>query len=263
MKMAFAIFWLPLIAGLLLGGLAVGAWYGGDKTLAIWVGFIGALCLLLTAALQLQQFVWGVANQPQITLEPDGSASWYVRWNPPSWMGIEINSDPNAKAGAWKVPGLILRNRGVVAQDATIKWGVTPFDREAMVKSAPRLSDVEATFPDKDQLLLRPKAGGQSFVHEFTWATSLPLPFIGRETQTYIPLHIWQNASLFFLATTPDRPDAVSEPFYFDAQVSWNIPDGGAPVRFRVAARARNVGLPTPGAPKFLAKIELSVSPEP
>ena len=60
--MEFAIFWLPLIAGLLLGGLAVGAWYGGDKTLAIWVGFVGAVCLVLLVALQIQQEVWRTAN---------------------------------------------------------------------------------------------------------------------------------------------------------------------------------------------------------
>ena len=64
--MEFAIFWVPLVASILLGGVAIAAWYGGDRTLAIWVGFVGAICFLLTMALQVQQHVWRTANQPKL-----------------------------------------------------------------------------------------------------------------------------------------------------------------------------------------------------
>jgi hypothetical protein len=80
--MELAIFWLPLIAGLLLGGWSVAAWYGGDKTLAVWVGFIGVVCFLLTGALQLQQHVWRVASQPNISLLPP-AGQYFLRWDPP------------------------------------------------------------------------------------------------------------------------------------------------------------------------------------
>ncbi|MDQ6869933.1 MAG: hypothetical protein M3178_16830 [Pseudomonadota bacterium] len=55
--MDFAVFWLVII-GPLLFGLAGSIWYGGSKTLALWIGFAGAVLLILAGALQLQQFIW-------------------------------------------------------------------------------------------------------------------------------------------------------------------------------------------------------------
>ena len=50
-------FWLPIIGGVLLGGFAGNAWYGGDRILAIWLAFAGVVCFELVAAIQLQQAV--------------------------------------------------------------------------------------------------------------------------------------------------------------------------------------------------------------
>ncbi len=50
-----AVFWLPIIGGILLGGFAVGEWYGGNKVYALWVGFSGVVCFLAVAGLQIQQ----------------------------------------------------------------------------------------------------------------------------------------------------------------------------------------------------------------
>ena len=55
--MDFAVFWLVIIGPILIS-LAVGIWFGGIKTLALWTGFSGAVLLMLAATLQLQQFVW-------------------------------------------------------------------------------------------------------------------------------------------------------------------------------------------------------------
>src|ERR1035437_4393596 len=55
--MDLAIFWLPLIGGILLGGIAGNAWYGGDKILALWLGFAGLVCLLLVGVIQIQQSI--------------------------------------------------------------------------------------------------------------------------------------------------------------------------------------------------------------
>jgi TRAP-type C4-dicarboxylate transport system permease small subunit len=59
-----AVFWLPLLAGILLSGIAGSAWYGGDKIPAIWIAFFGVVCLLLTAALQIQNFAYANLLQP-------------------------------------------------------------------------------------------------------------------------------------------------------------------------------------------------------
>jgi len=37
----FIVFWLPIIGGVLLGGFAGTAWYGGNKILGLWLGFAG------------------------------------------------------------------------------------------------------------------------------------------------------------------------------------------------------------------------------
>jgi hypothetical protein len=59
--MDFAIFWLPIIGGILLGGIAVGAWYGGNRIAGLWLGFGGILCLLLIVVLQIQQAILKVS----------------------------------------------------------------------------------------------------------------------------------------------------------------------------------------------------------
>ncbi len=257
--MDWAIFWLPLVAGILLGGLAVGSWYGGDKTVAVWVGFVGAVCLLLTAALQVQQYVWRVANQPQLSLLPSDQRA-YLRWDPPASYQMQINDVPNPDYGAWKVPTLLIRNTGAVAQDAKIKWGVTPHEVQALVDSSHRFND-HTVRVEPNRLTFGPKTGsGTPFIHPLQWSVSLPIPFITRETAVYIPIDVWEHAALFFIATLSDEPHSKSKPFFFDAQVSWNIPEGGPPKRFRVKAIAENAKVSGISSPKFLATIEIEVA---
>jgi hypothetical protein len=55
--MTFAIFWFPIIGGILLGGFAGSAWYGGNKILALWLSFFGVVSFLLVVVIQLQQFI--------------------------------------------------------------------------------------------------------------------------------------------------------------------------------------------------------------
>jgi hypothetical protein len=97
------------------------------------------------------------------------------------------------------------------------------------------------------------------FIHSLQWSATVSLPFITRETDVFIPLDVWENAALFFIATLSDDPPARSEPFFFDAQVSWNIPEGGQPKYFRVRAIAVNAKPPGVTTPEFLAKIEIAV----
>jgi len=37
-----AVFWLPLLAGIILSGLGPSIRYGGDKITALWVAFVGS-----------------------------------------------------------------------------------------------------------------------------------------------------------------------------------------------------------------------------
>lgn len=70
-----AIFWLVIIGPILIG-LAAAIWYGygGDKTIALWVGFAGALLLMLAGAFQLQQAIWkSQASEPNAAPDTEGS----------------------------------------------------------------------------------------------------------------------------------------------------------------------------------------------
>ncbi|MET4371648.1 hypothetical protein ABIA99_004347 [Bradyrhizobium sp. LB12.1] len=64
------IFWLPLIAGIILGGLSPSVWYGGDKIAALWMTFAGVLLLLLTGAFQIQAYIQSNILQPQFEVTP-------------------------------------------------------------------------------------------------------------------------------------------------------------------------------------------------
>jgi hypothetical protein len=52
------LFWLPIVGGVLLGGFAGNAWYGGNKSLALWLGFAGLICFLLVGTIQIQEAIW-------------------------------------------------------------------------------------------------------------------------------------------------------------------------------------------------------------
>lgn len=66
--MELALFWLPIIGGILLGGFAAGAWYAGHKSQGLWLSVSGLICFLLVVALQIQQHVW--ASDEARTAEP-------------------------------------------------------------------------------------------------------------------------------------------------------------------------------------------------
>jgi len=116
-----AVFWLPLLAGILLSGIAGSAWYGGDKIPAIWIAFFGVVCLLLTAALQIQNFAYANLLQPEIDIEAPTQRT-ILTWNLPT--SFFINSRPENKAppgrDSSESPAIIFENRSnVIGQDAS------------------------------------------------------------------------------------------------------------------------------------------------
>lgn len=59
--------WLPLIGGGILIAIAISAWFADHKIVGIWFGFAGFVCLLLLAALQIQESVDAETNRPSPT----------------------------------------------------------------------------------------------------------------------------------------------------------------------------------------------------
>lgn len=58
--------WLSVAGCLLLGSFAVSAWYGGNRTAALWLAFGGIVCLELLGTLQIQHIILG-SNEPKIS----------------------------------------------------------------------------------------------------------------------------------------------------------------------------------------------------
>jgi hypothetical protein len=73
--MEIANIWLPIVGSILLGGIAVGAWYGGNKVAALWLAFAGVVCFLLLVVLQIQ----AVLNTKEPELEPSALEQMKLR----------------------------------------------------------------------------------------------------------------------------------------------------------------------------------------
>ena len=99
-----AIFWLPLIAGIILGGMSPSVWYGGDKLTALWMTFFGVALLLLTATFQIQSYIQATILQPQFEVtKPD--QMFVLTWNPPTDNSMNIKGEnDNLQPGGWRTP---------------------------------------------------------------------------------------------------------------------------------------------------------------
>jgi hypothetical protein len=250
------IFWLPLIAGIILGGLSPSVWYGGDKLAALWMTFAGLVCLLLTGAFQMQAYIQSTVLQPQLEVSPQQKS--VLTWNPP------VNNSLNTKGetdqlppGSWKAPIFTIKNLTPVnAHDVKVKWSAPKYD--------PATLTANAVIPHGRQIdiannIIILSGGGMPHQHPFNFSATVDKPFITRSAETFIPLDVWNTAALFFLATLPDQAGARSEPYYFDLEISWSIPDNAKPARFRVKAIATNSKPAGVQTPVFSATIEFAV----
>lgn len=100
----FLIFWLPLIGMFLLGTVAAGEWYTGDKVKGIWFGLFGLYCLLFVVAIQ-----W-----TQVIQKADRTSNLVT--NRPLIAGIErwqnfATADQNGQVTEWTFRGFI-KNTG-------------------------------------------------------------------------------------------------------------------------------------------------------
>ncbi len=96
-----AIFWLPLIAGIILGGLAPSVWYGGDKISALWMAFFGVALLLLTATFQIKSYIETTILQPQFEIiKPERKS--VLTWNPPTDNSLNIHCKSVCGTQVWK-----------------------------------------------------------------------------------------------------------------------------------------------------------------
>ncbi len=224
-----------------MGGIAGSAWYGGDKIPAIWIAFVGCVCFLLTGALQIQQYAYARLLQPEIELLVPAQRS-ILRWNPPEEFNFTTRPEdqPLGAMGQSHSPIFTLKNKATIAaQDVSIVWEIAAYDVSGLIQSSPRLRPYGAS-QNGDMITLggvmNPQGSPQGLPFSFptSFKSTVPMSFLTRESQTFIPYDLWSQAVLFFMATLPNNRGDRSEPVTMTASVKWNIPEGSKNARFRV-----------------------------
>lgn len=259
-----AIFWLPLISGVLLGGIAGSAWYGGDKIPAIWIAFFGIVCLLLTGALQVQQYTYANVLQPEIELKLPQNR-FFLSWNPPKEFNFVTRAEdqPVGQNGQTWSPVVVLNNKSnVFGQDAVATWSIAPIDNAEIIKGSDRLKATCNASINENTVAFFAKQPitapvGIPFKFPVSFKQTVPIPFLSKRVETFIPYNVWSEAILFFIATLPPEPGSRSQPIAFEVSLDWNIPEGNKTSRFKVTAVATNTTLAN-SKPSLSASIELT-----
>ena len=187
------IFWLPLLAGIILGGLSPSIWYGGDKIAALWMSFAGLMLLLLTATFQLQSYIQANILQPQFEVTPEQKS--LLTWNPPTDNSLNIKGENDQLSpGQWKVPIFTIKNLTAVnAQDVKIKWSAARYDAVALTANAPILQGKQIAIANT---LITLSGGGVPHQNPFGFSSTVDKPFITRSSEMFIPLDVWNTAAL-------------------------------------------------------------------
>lgn len=253
----FAIFWLPLIAGIILGGMSPSVWYGGDKISALWMTFFGVVLLLLTGAFQVQSYIQSTILQPNFEIQKPNQKS-VLTWNPPQDNSINIKGEnDNLPSGNWRVPVFLIKNMTPInAQDVKFRWSASKYDSATMTNNRPIFQGRQVSVANN--LIIFSAPGGVSFQSPFEFSSIIEKPFLTRTGETFIPLNVWNTAALFFVSTLPAQTGSISDAYYFDLEVSWSIPENAKPANYRIKAIATNTkqaGIP----PEFKADVDFFV----
>lgn len=247
------VFWMPLIAGIILGGMSPSVWYGGDKIAALWMTFVGVALLLLTATFQLQSYIQGTILQPQFDVSAPADKS-ILTWNPPADSSLNIKGEnDNLQPGGWRVPTFAVKNSAPInAQDVRVAWSATRYDPATLTNNAAIMQGRQVSIAN--DLITLSAPGGVPFQNPFRFTAATDKPFITKSAEIFIPLDVWNTAALYFLVNLTGPAGTRSEPYFFDLQISWNIPDNAKPLKYRVKAVATKLA-----APVFQASVEFSV----
>lgn len=165
--------------------------------------------------------------------------------------------DDQLQPGGWKVPVFTIKNKTPVnAQDVKVKWSAAKYDTAALAATASVFQGRQVSVANN---MITLSGGGVPFQNPLGFSATIDKPFITRSAETFLPLDVWNTAALFFLATMPPQIGARSEPYYFDLEISWSIPDNAKPASYRIKAVATNTTQSGSGFPAFSATVEFSV----
>jgi hypothetical protein len=123
--MAFAELWLPIVGAGICIAWAIGAWYGGNKYLSIWLVFAGVVSLFFLATLQWQHHI----EKTETANKTSGTRTYLTM----SLGAVVLNSPSPGQVTAW----IRIKNSGTTPAFHVRAWqkflrgptGQDPFER--------------------------------------------------------------------------------------------------------------------------------------
>ena len=207
----------------------------------------------------MQSYIQAAILQPKIELVSEQNS--ILTWDPPKDNALNIKGEnDNLPPGNWKVPVFTIKNKSPInAQDVNIKWSAAKYDVSTLTANALIFQGHQVAIAINSITL---SGGGIPHQNPIGFSAAYNKPFITRSAETFIPLDVWNSGALFFAATLPAQPGSRSEPYYFDLEISWSIPENAKPARYKIKAVATNTKLSGVTSPALMATIEFSVEPD-
>lgn len=253
--MEFAIYALAILGPAVMG--AGGVFATWNKTTGLWVGFVGAVLLLLALALYLQNDILKQLSHPIIYMKPPPER-FILRWEKARFAPLTRLQDRTPDVGLGQYPTMQLINSSPVnALDASIRWQIPAYDYRGLLQQSPRFQNVQVLHEDNQVTFVSPGMALQSM--RFATSATVPINYITRKADAFVPGPVWEYAAMFVLATLPEQHGGTTTPITFDATLSWNIPEGSAPRHFRVKMIATNAKLPGVTTPDLLATLDFEI----
>ncbi|MGM4987517.1 hypothetical protein [Tardiphaga sp. 841_E9_N1_2] len=254
--MEFVIWTAALLGPVLLGvGGVFATW---NRTTGLWVGFAGCIVVLVAIALYLQNDINKDAAQPKVNLQPPPER-FVLKWEKLKYAPYTRLEDRPPDFGLGLFPTLKISNTSQTnALDASVRWQIAPFNVEDLLQKSPRFAAINMQFKDNKAFF---HGAGLIPIHigYGTTTFTVPVNYITKQADAFIPQPVWDYASIFILATLPEDYGASTSPFSFDVTVTWNIPSGSTARSFKVTMVATNAKLPGSSEPDLLAQLNFVI----
>jgi hypothetical protein len=254
-KMEFAIYALAIVGPAVMGvGGVFATW---NKTVGLWIGFLGAVLLVLSLALYLQNDILKQLSEPIVYMKPPPER-FVLRWEKGKYAAFTRLQDRAPDVGQGLYPTMQLVNTSPVnALDASIRWQIAPYDYRGLLQQSPRFEHIKVDYEENQVVFTGDNILAQGM--RFATSSTTSINYITRKADAFIPGPVWEYAALFVLATLPEQQGGTTAPLTFDATLTWNIPEGSPPRHFRIKMIATNAKLPSVTVPDLLATLDFEI----
>jgi hypothetical protein len=201
----------------------------------------GAVWFLLQSSAQgqLGPSISQPVTQPNLALDAP-TDTYVLRWDSASSLRLMFRKEGDF-GDNFQFPAFVLRKTNLVSvAGLTIKWRANISGFEKIIESSRVFSKYKLTFANDSVLIQDPQLKLPPWGYPFSTEQSYQIPFVNKDTSIFMPLKLYDLATLYLFAMLPSENGAKTDPLTFSVFIDWNIPDGGKPEEFKVTATATN-----------------------